>query len=185
MRTVDFVYHRRHTPFWIQHRPHRVHRHKITVASNNWAQNIKLALVKHSLVSDYFVWVGWMCHGNDCNTSKYLMGNGERICRFGFYSFIQFRCAFHFHSLTSTCLVIVDLFAENFTQWPRAAATTTWPNCIRRLYHCVRCNACSVRTVPVPESMLSAGLRDSIFIRRETTACTTNAGKVTYIFWFL
>lgn len=98
--------------------------------------------------------------------------------------FIQFRFPFQFHSLTSTCLVIVDLFAENFTQWPRVAATTTWPNYIRRLYHCVRCNACTVCTVSVPESMLSAGLCDSIFIRRKTTACTTNAWKVTYIFWF-
>lgn len=93
---------------------------------------------------------------------------------------------FFSNSFTSACTTVANILTKNITKWTRTATTTTRPNCIRRLYYCLRCHTGTVCPVTLPQSMLFAGLRHSIFIRCQTIACTCNtwtvSGKLIHIF---
>lgn len=139
-------------PCWTQHRwPRPVHRRIRTIAVWMWILSIALAHVRHWPVWDYCVWVS--------NTERYkhmavLLGN---------QIFYHVFCCLS-NSIPPVGPALPHISAENIAGRTRTATAATRPNCIRRLYHRVRCDTGIVRTVTIAELMLFIGLCDPISV---------------------
>lgn len=86
-------------------------------------------------------------------------------------------------SFVAACAIVAYIPAENIAKWTWTTSAT-WSNCIRRLYHCVRCDARLMRIIAIVEPMLFARLCDPIFVCRQIVACTCYTWTVSKPIYF-